>query len=186
MANIKRVFVQWNGLTALPGVSVFYSSAATDVTTDLGTFFNAIKTLFPSGLTWQVPGSGDTLDDASGALVGGWSGTAASVTATGGAGAYAAGCGCYIQWATGAIVGKRRLRGRTFLAPLLASGYDSSGTIAASTISTTTTAIATLAGSSKLVIWHRPGKGLFTGGSSALVTGGNVPDQVTSLKSRRR
>lgn len=187
MATIRRIYVPWGGIPALnPGVSVFYSSAAADAITDLGNFFFAVKALFPTGLSWTLPPVGDTIDDTTGAINGQWtSGSGGISVATGGTTAYAAGVGAYINWKTGAIVGRRRLAGRTFLVPLLGNNYDSNGTLTSGSLGVLAPAAATLAGAGKLVIWHRPRPG-GTGGSSALVTAGTIPDQVTSLRTRRR
>jgi len=185
MATIRKIPVHWGGIPTTPGYSLFYSQGASDATAELVTFFNAVKALFPSGLTWTVPPVGDELDDTTGAINGQWTGSGAgSVTATA-AGAYAAGCGAWVAWKTAAIVGRRRLQGRTFMCPLQSTvGYDSSGTILAGAITTLGGAATTLVSAGKLVIWHRPSPAL-TGGSSALITAGVVPDQVTSLRSRR-
>jgi hypothetical protein len=186
MATIRRYRVLWGGLGALPGYSLFYSSAAGALASDLVTFFNAIKSVMPAGLQWDIPISGDTLDDASGMINGGWVDVGGGVVAGAAAGAYAAGTGAYTSWGTGAIVGGRRLRGRTFLAPLWGGCYDSSGTIATGTLAVLSPAVSALAAAGRMVVWHRPAAGGGGGGSSSLVTSGTVPDQVTSLRSRRR
>lgn len=187
MTLINRLVVQWGGISALPGASVFYSTGGTDATAEVTAFFNAVKGLFPTGLQWSIPPSGDILDDTSGLVSGVWSGVGAGVVTGTAAGAYAAGTGAYVNWQTAAVVGRRRLKGRTFLCPLQSTvGYDSSGTIVTSALTTIGTAATTLATSGKMRIWHRPPKGTFSGGQSALVVTGTVPDQVTSLKTRRR
>ena len=187
MTSINRYVVPWGGVTALPGASVFYSTGGTDATADITAFFAAIKGLFPAALQWSVLNSGDVLDDTSGLITGTWTGTGGAVTTSTGSGSYAAGVGAYVNWTTGAVVGRRRLKGRTFLCPLVASsGYDTGGTIVTAALSTIGTAATTLAGSGKMRIWHRPPKGTFSGGTSALVVAGTVPDQVTSLRTRRR
>jgi len=187
MASINRHVVSWTGTTALPGVSVHYSTGGTDATADLVTFFNAIKALFPTGLSWAVLNSGDVIDDTSGLVTSSWTGVGGGVVTATASGAYAAGCGGYVNWQTNTIVGHRRLRGRTFMAPLQSTvGYDSSGTILSAALTTIGAAATALAGSGKMRIWHRPPVGTFTGGTSALIVSGTVPDQVTSLKTRRR
>lgn len=169
----------------MPGYSLFYSSSTADATADIVTFFNSVKTLFPSGLQWSVPPAGDTLDDSTGALNGTWTGVGAGVVSASATGPYAAGTGAWIRWLTGTITGRRRLQGRTFMAPLTSAvGVDSSGTIATAALTTLGSAAANLAATGKLVIWHRPDSN-GVGGSSALILAATVPDQVTSLRSRR-
>lgn len=186
MADLRRIPVAWSGATGLPGVSVFYGPFGVDAGADLVTFFNAIKAFFTSGLTWQIPVAGDGITDSTGLITGSWTaGTGGTVVATG-AGTYAAGCGAYVNWGTSTIIGGRRLKGRTFLAPLVSSCYDSGGTITNANLTTMQTAASALAASTHLVIWHRPTSPGGVNGSSGTVTSGVLPDQVTSLKTRRR
>jgi hypothetical protein len=166
-------------------VSIFFSQFGTDVTVELGTYFQAIKAIFPSAVSWNIPSSGDVIDEVTGQITGAWTGgTAASIAATA-AGTYAAGTGCYVRWQTGGIVGGRRVKGRTFLVPISGGLYQSDGTIADATLATLNTAANTLAATGKLNIWHRPTNSGSNDGSSHLVTGASGPDRVTSLRSRR-
>ena len=186
MAVLLRVPVVWSGLTGLPGVSVLYwDGGVSSVMTDVTAFFNAIKGVFPSGLSWTIPNAGDNIDDATGTLIGDWSTTGGgTVSATGGFTAYAAGTGARVRWNTGNIVDGRRLRGSTFLVPLTGGGYDSSGTIENTTLSTLQTAATTLASTGALKVWSRPTPG-GSDGTSGTVLSAVVPDRVTSLRSRR-
>lgn len=186
MANLRRINVAWVGATGLPGVSVFYAASATDAGADLMTFFGAIKGLIPSVTTITVPTNGDLIDDTTGALSGAWSGGTGGATACTGAGNYFAGVGAYINWATAGIVNSRRLKGRTFICPLTVNQSDSNGTLLAAAVTTLTTASATLATSGHIVIWHRPSAPGMANGTSSVVTAATVPDQVTSLRTRRR
>lgn len=182
---MRKVPVVWATGVGGAGLSVFYTPFGSDATVELGTFFNAIKTLFPNAVTWDIPGSGDVVDEATGFLTGAWTGgTAATITATGGATGYAGGTGAYIRWQTAGIVGTRRVRGRTFLCPLLTAAYDAAGTLDPTRQATMQTAATTLAGSGKLLIWSRP-SATNPSGSSHAVLAGTVPDKVASLRTRR-
>ena len=161
------------------------SVTLTDVTTNLGTFFNAIKGAFPAGLQWSIPSSGDTIDVATGQLTGGWTGGTAAVVSAGPNTPYAAGVGAFVRWGTPLVVGGRRVKGRTFLCPLVSSLYDAAGTIENANLGTLQTAAGTLAAAGKLVVWHRPSTLAPTGGIASTVTSGTVPDKVTWLKTRR-
>jgi hypothetical protein len=158
---------------------------ATPNVSDCVAFFTAIRALFPTGLSWNIPSSGDEIDDATGQLTGGWLGSGgAVVTANGGATAYAAGTGTRVRWDTLVIAGGRRVRGGTFLAPLLASCYDGSGTIANANLASIQTAASAFAASGVAKgIWHRPVNG--AGGLYAAINTAQVPDKVTMLRSRR-
>jgi len=182
---MRRVPVVWSTGIGGSGVSVFYSPFGVDMTTELGTFFNAIKANFPNAVTWDIPASGDVIDETTGLITGAWTaGTAASVTATGGAVSYPAGTGAYIRWQTAGIVAGRRVRGRTFMCPLVIGGFDTSGTIAVVAQANLQASATILVGSGKMVIWHRPPPGGSTGSSHAVIAA-VVPDKVTSLRTRR-
>lgn len=185
MATLRRWEVQWTGLPGLPGLSVFHSDAATDLSLVLNAFFTAVKPLFPSSLTWNMNGSGDEFDDATGTLTGAFSGYAGfTFTGTSSDSNYAAGVGWLAQWRTAGIVNGRRVRGSTFMCPTTNGSFDNQGTISSSSLTTARNAVNTLAATGDLVIWHRPHPGA-SDGSSASVISGSVPDRVTSLRSRR-
>lgn len=183
--SIRRVPVAWQTGAGGTGVSVFFTPFGTDATVELGSFFNALKTFFPSAVSWNVPGSGDVIDEVTGMITGAWTaGTAASIAATN-AGAYAAGTGAYARWQTNGIVNGHRVKGRTFLCPLSVNHYQTDGTIFDSSLATMSAAVAALAASGKLNIWHRPTSRGSNNGSAHLVISGSGPDHVTSLRSRR-
>lgn len=186
MALISRIPVVWTGLTALPGVSVFYwdFTVSPDVS-DLVTFFDDIKNRFPTGLSWQIPGSGDQIEDSTGALGGSWIATGSgTVSATGGTSSYAAGVGMRVKWRTSGIFNGRRVVGSTFLAPMLGSIFDTDGTPSSAVVSSVQTAADALVTNGGLVIWSRPVPGGSNGDSNA-VTAAVTPDRATSLRSRR-
>lgn len=185
MATLRRVVVDWQTGPGGAGVSVFYTADPNDATADLGTFFNAIKGLFPTYVSWSIPSAGDTINSATGALVGAWSGgTSASITGTG-SGASAAGTGMYVRWLTGTIIGGRKFIGRTFLCPVAVGGYASDGTLDSANQAAVQSAVNTLVTNGDLVLWHRPSSPGAGDGNVANISAGVVPDKVTSLKSRR-
>jgi hypothetical protein len=189
MAGLPRVNVAWQQWPGAPGVSVFYLAESSDLAASVAAIramFNAVATLLPSGLTITVPGSGDIINDGTGAITGAWSsGTTPAVVTGSGAGAYAGNAGAVIHWLTTTVVNGRRLRGRTFLVPLISSAYDTSGSISTAALSTISAAAQGLvdAANSDHVVWHRPTG--FAAGSSAIVSSIRVPDLAVSLRSRR-
>lgn len=185
MTTLRRLRVTWDGLGGLPGLSTFYYGVASPNVSDCVTFFNAIKAQFPTALSWTIPSSGDEIDDATGQLTGTWLGSGGgTVVGTGGNLAYAAGVGARVVWRTTSIVNGRRLNGSTFLAPILGSKFDTSGTIDNTTLGVLQTAASAFAASGVAKeIWHRPVNG--AGGTSAPINTADVPDRVTSLRSRR-
>jgi len=166
-------------------VSVFYSESVDDATAALGTFFNAIKGLFPTAVTWQIPSSGDEIESTTGELTGAWTGGTGATYAGTLSSAYAAGTGAYVTWRTGAIRAGRKFQGRTFLCPITAGSYDSTGTIDNTLLAILQTAATNLATADVLVIWGRPRLGGSDPGTAAHVIAGQVPDKVTSLRTRR-
>lgn len=186
MSNIAKIPVSWTGGPGGPGVSVFYSDAAATIPTGaLGTFFNAVKTLIPSPITWTIPNTGDIVDSSTGTLVGSWTqGTSTVVSASGSGSSYAAGSGAVVRWNTGGIVNGRRVRGRTFFVPVVGAIY-SSGRILGTQVAVFQAAANALVASSgpDLRIWHRPTA--HVGGSAHAVTAAFVPDLAAVLRSRR-
>lgn len=185
MADIRRVVVDWTTGPGGRGVSIYYTAAADDVTTNLATFYNAIKGAFPSAVTWSIPSAGDKIDVDTGHLTGTWSGGTAAVVVGGGASAYAAGTGFYVRWLTGGLRNSRKFAGKSFMVPILASIYDSTGTIDNANLGTFQTAANALVTANKLLVYGRPIKPATTGGITNPVTAAVVPDKVTSLKTRR-
>lgn len=187
MSTLCKIPVVWDGLPGMPGLSMFYSNPTDVVTTvvALKAFFTSLSTGCPTGLTWNFPTAGDEFDDATGTLTGGWTGGAGgSVAASGGAGTYAQGVGFRVRWGTGGIVGGRRVKGSTFLIPVLGSVYESNGTISNAIVTTLQTAANLLVTNGTTIIWHRPDPG-GSNGSSHIVLDAQVPDKVSTLRSRR-
>lgn len=189
MATISRISCVWQQWPGAPGVTQFYADdAATlqDVVDDIRAFFEAIKALLPSGLTISVPGNGDNLNDVTGQISGAWSvGVTPTVVTCTGVGAYAGNAGAVVHWLTGGTINGRRVRGRTFLVPLINTAYDTSGSISTAALATLQTAANGLVTGSggDLVVWHRPTN--FAGGSSFQWNGNRIPDLAVSLRSRR-
>lgn len=182
---MRRLRVTWDGLGGLPGLSTFYYGVATPNVSDAVALFTAIRGLFPPGITWTIPSSGDELEDSTGTLTGGWVGSGGgSVNSNATAGAYAAGTGARIDWGTGVVVGGRRVTGSTFLCPVMPALYDTSGALNSGNKAIIQTAVnAFVASGVAKGIWHRPKNG--SGGLYCAINSGTVPNKVTSLRSRR-
>jgi hypothetical protein len=200
---LARVNCAWQNWPGAPGVTTFFLSTLSQANIDaFRTFFNSIAGLIPSNLTIQVPGSGDYIDETDGSISGTWAvGTTPAVVNGSGAGAYAGNAGLLIHWLTNGIVGGRRLRGKTFIVPTIATTFETNGSPTSAAITTLTNAgnaLLTAVGSG-MAVWSRPvvahtkydpktGQG--TGvpgrtGSYSAVNGIRVPDLAISLRSRR-
>jgi hypothetical protein len=194
MADLKRCSVTWQNWPGSPGVTQFYldDTAGQAQVDAIRAFFNALITLLPSGIALNVPNSGDTLDESTGKLTGTWSVPTLPLTVTGtGAGAYAGNAGAVVHWLTQSVTRNRRIRGRTYIVPMV-GGFDATGSLAPTTQTTLTNAAAGLVASAGglIHVWVRPvyqkGTGVFVrGGMSAPITASRVPDLAVSLRSRR-
>lgn len=167
-------------------MSTFYGvGSGSDLADACFDYFDAIKTSFPSSLTWTIPTAGDTLDDNTGELNGAWTGGAGGTVSGTQGGSFAAGVGARVVWETAGITNGRRVRGSTFLCPLIGGAYDTDGTLIAATRTSLDNASSILTGGSTwtLVILTRltPAHS----GTSHDVVSSTVPDKVSWLRSRR-
>lgn len=188
MASIARLRVEWSG-TGIQGtgLSTFYFNPSnTGAATAVKAFFTALNpVLWPAGLTITVPPGGDIIDDATGVLSGAWTdaGTGGTITGTG-SGTYSLGVGMRVKWGTNGIFRGRRVQGSTFIVPIMGAIFDSNGTIANATVTSSSAAAQTLATSApQFKVWSRPGP--TWSGTSNNMTSGTVPDKVSWLRTRR-
>jgi hypothetical protein len=190
---ISRVTAQWSGFPGAPGYSNFHFQSSTgtpdnQANVDLvRSFFQAARDQIAAGVTITVNPTVEVLDDATGALVDyDTVATAPAVVLGGASGNYSGPSGAVINWLTNAVVGGRRLRGRTFLVPLGNSAYQSDGTLGGTSLASLNTAAALLSGagfSSGFGILSRPaGGGAISFGE---VTAHRIPDMAAVLRSRR-
>lgn len=204
MTDLCRVNVSWQNWPGAPGLSQFYflnSGMQTNVDA-VRAFFNAMTAYLPTGLTINVPGSGDIIDSATGSITSAWSVTTTPAVVTGtAAGAYAGQSGAVIHWLTADVSNGRRIRGRTFMVPLIGSAFESNGSLVVGVINALTTAGNTLrtTAAGNMRVFQRPvtahteydrktgvaktiaGKP----GQHSDLTGVRVPDLAVSLRSRR-
>jgi hypothetical protein len=184
--TMNRVRVTWNGVTGLPGISTFYVGSGVTDQAPIRTFFDSIKALFPSIISFQVANTGDQLQEATGQITGGWAGPSQAVVNGGSVGSnFAAPTGMLVKWLTTAVVDGRRPVGKTYLVPIDRSVYDINGTPTSASITTiqnaATALIVALAG--ELKVWHR--KNTKGAGIAFNVLAAQVPDKVVVLRSRR-
>lgn len=198
MTDIYRVKALWTGMPGAPGVSTHYLASAPSAAdlTAVKTFYGSFASFLPSSLTISVPGFGDVIDDVSGELQNTWTATAPAAVVCASAAAYAAPVGGCVHWLTGSVIGGRRVKGTTFIVPLV-NKFDTNGTLDNAWVTTMDTAAGTLitALGANLGVWHRPrfgpkpGPGIprprLSDGSFEGVSGHSVPDKVVVLRSRR-
>lgn len=196
--TIARVQVALTG-TALAGagVSTFYTRNVTpgSLPGAISTFFSSCASALPSGLTWTVPNTGDTIDEATGAIAGTWTGTGGATAAGSGTGNFTLGSGGRVEWRTSVPVFGHHPRGRTFMVPIVNLAMGADGRIASGTVTQFQNAANALitAGAGDLVVWVRPRKnyvgknGPLPDRSGAIVpiVSASIPTTPTALRSRR-
>lgn len=171
------------------GLSTFYSEG------DPSTLQTAVKamfagssflSLFPVGVGFTVPAEGDTFESTTGLIGSPWASGTAGLTAGSASGGYAGAVGTRIVWNTTGIRNRRRVRGSTFLVPLIGACYDSGGNMTDGTLTIINASAQALivALGDDLCIWSRPTPGT-SDGMLSTVTSRSVPDKVSWLRSRR-
>lgn len=183
MASINECRVTWDGWSGGPGVSTFYGDDVATMRSALGDFVAAIDELIPGQITVTVPNEGRVIDDLTGDLVSYWVDGVPIQDSNALTQAFAAPAGACINWLTNGVVQGRSVRGRTFIAPLYASAYETDGSLVTGTLTILRNAAAALAASGTISIWSRPRVGL--PGSHHLVQSSRVSDRVSILTSRR-
>lgn len=191
--SILRVTAQWTGFNGAPGYSVFHFmggggliSDAQQVADRTATALANLKPILPSTVRIAVDGEVAILDEATGVLEDFRGITQPPAVAGTVSTGYAGPTGAVVNWRTDDVRGGRRIRGRTFLVPLLGAAYDSSGTLTSSAMDSIRSFADGMIGGdldSELAVWSRPIDG--SGGVAATVVSANVPDKVAVLRSRR-
>lgn len=180
----------WNVPGGGTGYSVFHfndpgdAGDAQDAANAIRIFFAAIVTLLPDDVTITFDNEMRVLNPSTGTLTGVFPVSPPASVVGSGVGTWANAVGTVVTWDTGSIVGGRRLRGRTFIVPLIGTAYDNAGTIASASIVTLFNAADTLrtnllAAVMPLAVWSR------AHGQIALVQSASVNDRTAVLRGRR-
>lgn len=174
-----------DGWPGAPGFMTFYCKTATPFRSAVIAFVDDIRTSFSTSISFTVPNQIDVLEDSTGALIAiETEGTEYSANGTA-VGIMAAPAGACVTWITNAFVSGRRVRGRTFLVPLVTGAYEADGTLAATPLAGIRDAALDLFTACDLAIWHRPTTPGGSDGAAYEVTGSSVSDRVAVLRSRR-
>jgi hypothetical protein len=182
--------VNWSGTTGGAGVSVFNARWSVGSLGSLQpfadavrVFFDSLKAIVPNEVSWTFPAEVQEFDTSSGQLKSVHAVTApASVSATS-SGSFAHASGARIDWHTPAIVNGRRLRGRTYMVPLVNTSFGPDGLVTTTARTTLTNAgnalINALATPGSLAVWSR------THGILADVQSPHVSSLGSVLRTRR-
>jgi hypothetical protein len=200
MATILRVKMRWQGFTGAPGYSVFHMRDFTTEEPDntdaqaavdrIDTFAQTISGLMPYQSSLVVSNDVDVLEDTTGEMINVLSAVADAPHASGmpNTATFAGPVGAVITWRTGGVRNGRRIRGRTFLVPLVSAAFDNTGAVqsaAAATIAGAATALADASGTPDLGVYARPSGPGATDGQWTAVTGYSIPSFGAVLRSRR-
>jgi hypothetical protein len=145
----------------------------------------------PSTIQLAIKNVVEVFDEASGLIGPPVQLTSVPAIITGGtSGSYPAGTGLRVNWKTGTIHGRRLLKGCSYAVPGGNLMYAASGAIDASVqVNVDIAAAAYLASMSTAalqpVVWHRPAKHTFSGGTSGTIISGSCSRTPAGLRSRR-
>lgn len=192
--SLQRVRLTWTGFKGAPGYSNFYFSPGTPPPlAALRTFFEAVKSFFPVGLTIAYPSTGDVISEVTGQITDSWTTSGVADTAGSGLSSYVGPAGAVVEWQTATVLDGRRPLGKTFLVPMNTAQFQSDGTLTDATRTAIQTAgaafVSTTAG--QFFIWHRPIRDpnpphtVTRLGGVAAVTACRVPDLQAVMRSRR-
>lgn len=187
--RLNRLVLAWNGPQVVGGgVTVLHFEGAEGAVPDLAAIKAAVTAYapnIPTGVSINVPNSGDVIEDTTGDLVDVWTGTGGGTVAGTATTPAPAGVGLCINWLTGGIVNGRRLRGRTFLVPIAGNSYDPDGTLTSGALGQAVIFADAILASGGLAVWHRPTLSSSSDGTSYGVLSHRIRDKVAFLSSRR-
>lgn len=202
MTAMLRVKMRWSGFQGAPGYSIFHfrdfggtgewnpgPTEAAAAVARIDTFAQGILGVLPAGLTLQVQGDVEEIEDTNGSLTDIHAVTApAARTPSHAAGPYSGPTGAVINWRTSTVRNGRRIRGRTFLVPLIGAAFENNGTLTTTAIGTITTAANALisqTGSPDLGVYARPSAPGVADGQWAPAAAATIPDMAAVMRSRR-
>jgi hypothetical protein len=156
-----------------------------------GVLWNAAKSYVPAGVNWTWQSQVTLIEHDSAQLFSYVNVPSPPTQMTGlGAGNYAAGNGCRIDWLTSSLHGRRFMRAANFMVPLASAAFDATGKVASAFVNSLGAACSTFLTSMntaglELVAYGRPLKGAVTGGHVGLVSAYRIPTSPATLRSRR-
>jgi hypothetical protein len=199
MVDVYRVTAVWQGFQGAPGYSKFSFIGLSDAAKLNGagaavrTFFDGFKLYLLNAWTISVQATVQVHEMSNGMLLREEAMTTppAVLNGTGAGGAlYAGGTGAYVTWTTGSVYNGHRVRGRTYLVPLVSS-TQSDGTLATAAVTAINAAADALIASQLgyFSVWSKtfspPPNPTQIGGGISTILGRNVPDKTGILRSRR-
>lgn len=197
--EIARVKAVTNGWIGGPGLSQFHFSHAgggsittvdcSNAAAAVRAFYLSLAGIWTTGWTCDVQPVVQVIEATNGALIREEGVTPpAQVEGAGGSTWGPTATGILATWHTSSVFGTRMLKGHTFLTPIVAAGYNTSGQVTSSMASATQAAGATLLGlaAPHFCVWHRPHPTVdAANGGFGDVTACSVSSKEAMLRSRR-
>lgn len=182
----------WTGGTGLPGYTRFKFDGELDgagagaAAARVRTFWEAIRLRIPNTIQLTIQPDAQIYDN-NGDLSGLASFPPPAQSTGGGTGGYAAPLGAVVNWLTNSSLSGRRVKGKTYLVPLLNSNFVGDGTLDGATVTNLQSAAAAMANAVPAMIVASQVKvlGVPTGVAQSPITGAQVPDRAAVLTSRR-
>lgn len=181
---------RWSGFPGSPGYSNFYvledgnaGNSAQTLSEALEDFWLTVNGYLPTDVTVLVLPTWDQINEVTGLIeLQGSVTTPATGVSGNNAGSYAGNVGALVEWQTAEFVAGKRLKGRTYLVPMMGI-FDTDGTMSTASVSAIADACTALIAADVVsVVWHRPING--AGGSHGVITGATVRDRAAVLRSR--
>lgn len=192
MTDINLVGVTWGNFPGGPGRSTFAFTSGGLALIALKDLFGLLGNIIPSGITINTDTTGPVVNDADGELVSTWTANPTTQVTCAGSGDYASGVGGVIRWNTPDVAHGHSVRGHTFLVPLIASVFDTNGSLDDGNRALIDGAAQATINSyvNRMLVWHRPKRDPVThevtrAGSSHVITTGFGVDRPAVLRSRR-
>lgn len=192
--SLFRVKARWSGFTGSPGWSVFHFDAPDDAAGPTAqACADAVRSLaytwrthIPSIVTINVESSVERIDTPTGQMIDITDVTAPLAVTGTATGNFSAASGACIQWITAGVRNGRRVRGRTFVVPMAATGYDAAGTLSTGALSDLQGGATAFANDfAGAVVYGRPTAPGASDGVAYDIASGRVVDKVAVLRSRR-
>lgn len=199
---VAIIRTEWSGTSGGPGLTQmavlgaaggdWNPSGANAATAAVRKFWESFRIYLPDELKLQVNPVIDVFDTVSGELLASHVATTVPAVTTGsGTTGYAGGVGGKVVWNTGQIREGRRVKGSTFIVPMLSSVFTGTGTIQPGTTTqinaSATALIADLAAAqTSLAVWSRPASSpSFRAGFATQVVAGSMGQKSAILRGRR-
>ena len=173
-----------------PGTAGGSTADATDILARVRACLNAAASAFSANCVWSAITEVDCLEDLTGAITGAFTGSApATVAGTAGGDNLNASLSTLIKANTNLIVGRRFLKGRTYLPGPTENIEDTAGRPSAVPATINAAFNGMLTGGSTAsfpVVWHRPNPKGSSSGTSGPITGYQMQVNYFGVQRRRR